>query len=359
MKKAIYYTFLVPFAAFFLSLNGIKGQTNSVQELPSTVKKVLKDYVFVEGGTYVHNLMSGADSLQSELPSRMTVGSFYLNQFEISVEEYQRFAKSSENPVALYDSTCWSSNFPNAYNEPLERNYFWLPMYRQHPIVCITWEQANLYCKWRTAELNQMLQGTPFNVEVRLPTEAEWQYAALAVVYDPKYNELVSDRKYFPWTGLFLSEGKKGVFHANCNSGQIISSEGCPLLAMHQDGFLYTAPIKSFAPNALGLYQMAGNVAEWTADRYFVDTTFVQQQLEENELLYQEDAVKQEKYLQILHNARYNNYGIIKGGSWYDSAFYMQQGVLQIQDPKQARCTTGFRPALIVTGPKDAKQRRN
>ncbi|MFN0213424.1 MAG: formylglycine-generating enzyme family protein [Saprospiraceae bacterium] len=358
MKKSTFCPWMSSIAIFFLLTNVVNGQTNSIKALPSAVKKVVKDFVFVEGGTYVHNLMQGFDSLQSEVATRENVRSFYLNRFEISVEEYLRFANSTDNPAALYDSTCWTRNYPQAYNEPLERNYFWFPMYRQHPMVCITWEQANLYCKWRSAELNRLLQDTLYKIEVRLPTEAEWQYAAISVVYDPNNNDLASDRKYFPWQGPFFTEQKKGGFYANCNSGQIKSSESALLMAMHQDGFLYTAPIKSYSPNGLGLYQMAGNVAEWTSDRYFVDTALVKQQLEEIELLYPDEAKEQEKYLKILRNARYNNYGIIKGGSWYDSAFYMQLGVFQIQDTKQARCTTGFRPALIVTKQKDAKQRR-
>ena len=106
-----------------------------------------------------------------------------------------------------------------------------------HPVVHVTWEDAMAYAKW---------------AKKRLPTEAEWEYAARGKL----------SAKKFPWGDEFKPEGK---FMANTFQGRF------PDINSGEDGFIATAPVKSFPPNGFGLYDTAGNVWEWVSDWYRAD----------------------------------------------------------------------------------------
>ena len=103
-----------------------------------------------------------------------------------------------------------------------------------HPVVQVSWEDANAYCKWS---------------EMRLPTEAEWEWAARGGLDDMIY----------PWGNESVEEGNP---KANFYQGDF------PYNNLNKDGFISTAPVKSFLPNGYGLYDMAGNVWEWCEDWY-------------------------------------------------------------------------------------------
>lgn len=98
-----------------------------------------------------------------------------------------------------------------------------------HPVVHVSKNDAEAYCKWAGN---------------RLPTEAEWEYAARGGLSQAR----------FPWGNELRAEGK---FHANVWQGEF------PHFNTQEDGFLGTAPVKSFDPNGYGLYQTSGNVWEW------------------------------------------------------------------------------------------------
>ncbi|WP_437185382.1 formylglycine-generating enzyme family protein [Planctomicrobium sp. SH668] len=106
-----------------------------------------------------------------------------------------------------------------------------------HPVVHIAWEDANAYCRWAGK---------------RLPTEAEFEYAARSGGKELKY----------PWGGELIHDDK---YLANYWQGEF------PLNRLNQDGFLGTSPVKSFPPNEIGIYDLAGNVWEWCSDYYAPD----------------------------------------------------------------------------------------
>lgn len=341
------YLFL--FQCLFIPLN---AQTFSIKLLPSQAQKALKDFVFIAEGIYDQGLFTGEDSLPGPLPEQTNVKSFYINRFEVTVAEYQVFLNGNSGWSNHYDSAVWTKDYPYSFNEPMNRNYFWHPKFKQHPVVGITWEQAVQYCAWKTAQLNQLLEKTPYRITVRLPNSSEWEYAALGLsapdhsksarYFSPK------NRRIYPWNGLFLQQEKEGHFYMNCNSGAVTTPEGVYVFQFPSDGFLYTAPVKSFGPNNVGLYQMAGNVAEWTSDNYAIVLERYKTLQDEQEDGKNINPAFMTKLSGFKPAEQFSDYKIIKGGSWVDGPFYMQAGTVKIQAPNKASCTTGFRPALVI-----------
>ena len=345
MKILLYPFFLLSF------FGALSAQTLSTQILPSKVRKALKDFVAIEGETYDQGLFNGSDSLQCSLPKPVTVKSFYLNRFEVSVAEYQEFLRETGDMSNLYDSTVWTKDFPSAYHQPVERSYFMHPNFKECPIVGISCKQALQYCVWKTDQLNQWMGNAPYRITVRLPNASEWEYAARGLVPEEDYSNNKRQRRHirvYPWDGFFLIAEKDGHFYTNCNGGQIMTADKVPILAHPSDGFLYTAPVKSFLPNDFGLYQMAGNVSEWTSDDYATLRERYDIFLDEHEDGQNVPPGVLDQLNALAPGAQLRDYKIVKGGSWADGAFYMQIGVCKIQPPGKASCTTGFRVALTV-----------
>ena len=151
--------------------------------------------------------------------------------------------------VNIYpDTTCWVNDFPNAENESYMRYYFSNAAYNDYPVVGVTWEQANAFCAWRTEYLLRGLgPAARFVQRYRLPTEAEWEYAARG-----------KDQTEFPWENEDVMSGN-GCFYANFkpDNGNYT-----------KDGNLITSRVGIYSSNSNGLYDMAGNVAEWCSTIY-------------------------------------------------------------------------------------------
>lgn len=146
------------------------------------------------------------------------------------------------------DTTCWVNDFKNSDNEIYLRNYFSNPAYNDYPVVGVTWEQANAFCAWRTEFLLKGLGPEARYVQrYRLPTEAEWEYAARG-----------KEGKEFPWEIQDVKTGD-GCFYANFKPDRGNYTK---------DGNLITSKVGVYSSNSNGLYDMAGNVAEWTSTVY-------------------------------------------------------------------------------------------
>ena len=287
--------------------------------------------IFVEGGTFTMGQVD--DDLNyawDNIPRRVSVSSFYMDETEVTNQfwlEYvwwlQRVYGSSYPEIverALPDTASWRNKL--AYNEPMVNYYLRHPAYRDYPVVGVSWLQANDFCKWRSDRVNEgiliregllahnpeaqideehfttdtylsgqyqgerLREGLPNfsstsefrNVRVedgvllpsyRLPTEAEWEFAALGLIGN-SLGELVTERKTYPWNGHFVRNGDNrdgGYGQINANfvkgRGDYMGVAG----ALNDFGDI-TVNVYQYAPNDYGLFNMAGNVNEWVMDVY-------------------------------------------------------------------------------------------
>ena len=215
--------------------------------------------------------------------------------------------------VNIYpDTTCWVNDFPNSDNEMYMRNYFSNSAYNDYPVVGVTWEQANAFCAWRTEFLLKGLgPAARFVQRYRLPTEAEWEFAARG----KQQNE-------FPWENEEVASGK-GCYFANFKP-----DDG----NYTKDGNLITSKVGIYSANTNGLYDMAGNVAEWTSTIYTeagVDAmNDINPQLKYN-------AAKEDPYRLKKKSVR--------GGSWKDPESYIRSAWRSSEYQNQPRSYIGFR----------------
>lgn len=284
--------------------------------------------VFIPGGTFI--LGQVGDDMGYEwnnTPRRITLDSYYIDETEVTNQHYRDYLHwlgkvytSFPNVYrnALPDTLVW--RLPLAYNEPYVETYFRHPSFNNYPVVGVTWLQANDYCLWRTDRVNErklieegVLNPNPeqvdadnFNTDAylagqyegdvrknprdlsstdrsatrpvrfedgilfpkyRLPTEAEFEYAATGLIGSTQ-DERVLERRIYGWSGTGVrnaSKKQRGKMMANFQRGR---GDLMGVAGSLNDGYGVTAPVRSFPPNDYGLYDMVGNVNEWVLDVY-------------------------------------------------------------------------------------------
>ena len=219
----------------------------------------------------------------------------------------QKFIKDTSH-VIYPDTTAWVKDFNYSFNEPMHNDYFWHQAYAKYPVVGVNWYQARAFCAWRTMYKNAYIKKKKGRDQVnsfRLPSEAEWEFAARGGLESGMY----------PWGGPY-TKNDRGCFLANFkpNRGDYAA-----------DTALYTVEVKSYDPNGYGLYNMAGNVAEWTSDSY--------------ESASYEFTSTMNPSVQDIKNKR----KVVRGGSWKDVAYYIQVGARDFEYADTARSYIGFR----------------
>lgn len=239
------------------------------------------------------------------------------------VGERRDFVRNEE--VKIYpDTTVWIKDFAYSYNEPMHNDYFWHKAYGDYPVVGVKWTQAKAFCAWRTLYKNSYIKskkkGRDQINSFRLPTEAEWEYSARGGLESASY----------PWGGPYTRDDK-GCFLANFkpNRGDYAA-----------DDALYTVEAKSFAPNGYNLYNMAGNVAEWTDSSYNPNAYEYVSTMNPNVL----DASNKRK--------------VVRGGSWKDVAYFLQVGTRDFEYADSARSFIGFRTVQDYMGIQTTAKRK-
>jgi sulfatase modifying factor 1 len=332
--------------------------------------------VFIEGGRHVlgsfeEDLMKTRDNIERTV----TVASFYMDETEIANVhwlEYLYYVKldSSEEfyQSALPDTTVWFKEL--AYNTPYVDHYLRYPGFRFYPVVGVNWLQSVDYSNWRTITVNLKLaedaglevggaessgnQRIPLESGVvlpnyRLPTEAEWEYAAQALIGTQWLDENQTHRRLYPWDGHSLRNpyGKKmGYMLANFKRGR---GDYAGIAGKLNDGAMITTYIYDYPPNDFGLYNMAGNVNEWVQDLYrplsFQDMEDLNP-VRTNDFLDSEEGYDAAGYNSLITNT----VRVYKGGSWKDVAYWMSPGTRRFLEQDSGTATIGFRCAMIQAG---------
>ena len=424
--------------------------------------------VFIEGGTFTMGRVQQDVMYDwNNMPRRVTVESFYMDETEVPNKSYKMYLHWLKRVYVSYpevyrnavpDTLVWRSKL--AYNEPFVEMYLRHPSYNDYPVVGVNWRQCNDFCLWRTDRVNEeiliregILEKDPnqkdennFNTDAylngqyegvvrqnlksldpnkeerrvqiedgillpkyRLPTEAEWEYAAYGLIGN-SYDERIYEGRLYPWNGDVLRNHQKkdrGTFYANFKRGR---GDMMGVAGALNDAGSTTLPVISFWPNDYGLYNMAGNVNEWVMDVYrpmsfedvedfnpFRGNVFTVLQVDETGApvekdslghmrrvpIKEEDALSQRRqftksdyrnyldgdYASSLDygNEEFMNAGtermydqseslindhvrVYKGGSWNDRAYWLSPGARRFLDENQSRNDIGFRCAMSRVG---------
>ncbi|RMG80301.1 MAG: gliding motility lipoprotein GldJ [Bacteroidetes bacterium] len=445
------------------------------QKIPYLEQETGPNLVLIEGGTYTMGRIEQDVMYDwNNIPRRVTVSSFYMDETEISNFHWleylywlQRVFGADYPEVykkALPDTLVWRSRL--GYNEPYVEYYLRHPAYRDYPVVGVNWLQATDFCAWRTDRVNEFIliregilehyvnqinednfntdaylygqyesgkaiDGLPDlnpnkefrNVRMedgillpryRLPTEAEWEYAAYALIGNT-IGERIRERRLWPWSGHQLRNPDPhyiGMFMANFKRGR---GDNMGIAGRLNDNADVTAPIYSYWPNDFGLYNMAGNVSEWVMDVYrplshedkddfrpFRGNVFKTQVRDEEGYVVEKDSLGRIQWRDVTEeeSAERRNYRradninyldgdfeseasgnywleapedntkpessymydysktsmindkarVYKGGSWKDRAYYMNPGTRRFLDERQSTDYIGFRCAMDRVG---------
>lgn len=229
----------------------------------------------------------------------------------------------NKKKVNIYpDTLVWVRDFAYSYNEPMARNYFWHPAFDDYPVVGVDWHMANAFAYWRTKMWNsyQRRYGDGVNTEdFRLPSEHEWEYAARGG----------HDHVPYPWGGYY-TRNAKGCLLANFKPGRGNYPE---------DGGLYTVKADAYFPNDYGLYNMSGNVAEWTLSAF-----------DENAYSFVHDLNPDIRYDAQNSDPESWKRKVLRGGSWKDVKHFLQTGTRHWEYQDTAKSYIGFRCVLTFLG---------
>ena len=271
-------------------MNPARREYNTDKPVPSEIPLISKDTAYVN---------DDGEIIRSTISRGLTGDYDFVNTYIVNVYP---------------DTTAWINDFENAYNEPYVRMYFSHGGYNDYPVVGVSWEQATAFANWRTEFLKRSLEREGIYVEpYRLPTEAEWEYAARAGVSENKY----------PWEGDLPMTEDKGCYYANFKP-----QEGNYV----QDGNLITSKVGTYSPNEFGLYDMAGNVSEWTSTAF---TESVSKRMSDLNPEYRYDAAQEDPY-KLKRK-------IVRGGSWKDVMHNVRSDIRMWEYQNEQRSFIGFR----------------
>lgn len=334
--------FSLALAAGYLSSCGLLGRGNEdtgdlygVLDRPEfNPQEVPFGMVPCPGGTF-HMGQTDEDvaASMSNLNKQVTIRGFYMDETEITNNEYRQFMDAIKQDsmdvltpeyvmTELYpDTTVWMRDFTYSMGDPMMQYYYTHPAFDEYPVVGVDWFAAKYFCDWRTKlkTANNIENELAASPNFRLPSEAEWEYAARGG----------RDLATYPWGGPYMRNAK-GCMLANFKPGRG---------DYYSDGYSYTAPVGKYLPNDFGLYDMAGNVSEWCEDAYNEAAMPVVWDL--NPTYYNDNEPRK----------------VVRGGSWKDIAYYLETGTRNFEYQDSARSYIGFRCAMIMLGDTEGNNR--
>ena len=254
-------------------------------------------------------------------PAKLVYHSDVFNLKEAAKRENAKEPRSKylvKTDYAVYpDTLVWIRDFTYSYNEPATKKYFAHPAYGNYPVVGVSWKQATAFAEWRTHLMNSFLSNKKMTTEsdFRLPTEAEWEYAARGG----------RSQSMYPWGSPYL-RNQKGCLLANFKPGRGNYPE---------DGGFYTVKADAYWPNDFGLYCMAGNVAEWTSSLYY-----------EGAYNFQHDMNPDIRYGAKDSDPPRMKRKVLRGGSWKDAGFMLQTSYRAYEYQDTTKSYIGFRTVV-------------
>jgi len=351
--------------------------------------------VYIEGGrmtmgSFEEDILLARDNLERTV----TVASFYMDETEVANIhwlEYMFYVKDDYDDqdsatLAKYPTKedyiksiepredVWKGQL--AFNDPYQEHYLRYPGFRYFPVVGVTWVQATEYASWRTDAVNRSLErqalerGYEFDSsyleqlppeqepriplesgivlpDYRLPSEAEWEYAAQALIGAQWLDENQTHQRLYPWDGHALRNpyGKEmGYFLANFKRGR---GDYAGIAGKLNDGAMITSYIYEYPPNDYGLYNMAGNVNEWVMDLY---RPLSFQDMDDLNPMRRNDFLDEVENYNAATQLVSNKSRVYKGGSWKDVAYWLSPGTRRYLDQDSATSHIGFRCAMIRAG---------
>ena len=241
--------------------------------------------IFVPGGSFRMGTDEG-DEDDRKPQHKVSLNPYFIDETEVTNGMYEKCVEAS---------ACSPPQNPNA---TFHSEYYGSEDYADYPVIFVMWGQAQQFCEWRGG---------------RLPTEAEWEYAA-------GFNPDVAQKTTFPW-GDVMNEANANFCDTNCNTDK--------RNVEFDDGHRDTAPVKSFEDgrSAVGVYDMAGNVMEWVQDWYDPD--------------YYAESSDANPLGPIEGTAR-----ALRGGSWLSDISDLEVTSRGSYVPEVARANLGFRCAM-------------
>ncbi|EON76783.1 GldJ [Lunatimonas lonarensis] len=330
---------------------------------------------FIQGGRAVlgsqeQDIMGFRDNIERTV----TVASFYMDETEVTNVDYKEFLFNMKSRVSA-DSVLklqpndrvWDGLL--SYNDVYATYYFNYPGFNFYPVAGVSWTQANVYARWRTIYVNelsreqnkldsalsqsQLIERGAVFPDYRLPNEAEWEYAAKAMIGTQYMDENQENGRIYPWDGRgprnpynIKRKSRQGDFLANFKRGR--GDYAGIAGSISNDGDIIPTNVYNYPANDFGLYNMAGNMNEWVQDVY-------------RPLSFQDfDDLNPLRKDGVFDDAsNYNTtmisdeFRVYKGGSWRDVAYWLSPGARRFLHQDSATNHIGFRCAMIAVGGRD------